>query len=49
MTFMQTHNIHTYDVHTDRHNNISEHKTTRINDSHYKLEYKKLLLIRNIV
>ena len=30
-------------MHNDRHSNISEHKTTRINNSHYKLEYKKLL------
>ena len=29
-------------VHNDRHNNISEHKTTRINDSHCKLELKKV-------
>ena len=33
-----------YNVHDDRHSNISEHKTTRIkNDSNYKLKYKKLL------
>ena len=31
----------TYNVHNDRHNNKSEHKTTRINDSHYKLQSKK--------
>ena len=34
---MQTHNVH-----NDRQSNISyTNKTTRINDSHYKLEYKK--------
>ena len=44
MTFMQKHfkNI-TYNVHNNRHSNISEHKATRT-----KLEYKKLLLIRNM-